>query len=83
MKFTDVFPPALLVSMLVIGILGAVLVLLLFFPVPQANHDFMIYILGALSGVITAAGAQKAAQQFFQAKDNGQVTVPVPEEINQ
>jgi hypothetical protein len=83
MKFSDAFPPALIISFLVIMILGLVLVLLLFFPVPQANHDFMIYILGALSGVITAAGAQKAAQQFFQAKDNGQVTVPVPQEIDQ
>jgi hypothetical protein len=76
---SDAFPPALIISALVILILGSVLVLLLFFPVPQANHDFMIYILGALSGVITAAGANKAAQ-FFSTKDNGQTTIAVPPE---
>lgn len=39
--------------------MGALALLLVFKPVPQPNHDYLIFILGALAGAITMSGAAK------------------------
>lgn len=42
-------------------ILGGLSFLMVFFAVPAANHDFLVFILGALSGALTVGGAAKIA----------------------
>lgn len=57
-------PPAqTILSAIALMILGILAFVLVGVPVPQANHDFLIYILGALSGALTGAGAAKMAEK--------------------
>lgn len=57
-------PPAqTILSTLALMILGILAFVLVAVPVPQANHDFLIYILGALSGALTGAGAAKMMER--------------------
>lgn len=44
-------------ALMFLGVLGIVMC---FHTVPATNHDFIVFILGALSGATTAVGAQKA-----------------------
>lgn len=40
--------------------IGGMGLLMCFHTVPASNHDFIVFILGALSGAITVTGAAKA-----------------------
>lgn len=55
-------PPAqtILASIAMI-ILGTLAVMMVWHAVPAANHDFLVFILGALSGALTVGGASRIA----------------------
>ncbi len=47
-------------AMIFVGAMG---LLMIWHSVPPANHDFLVFILGALSGALTVGGANKIADR--------------------
>lgn len=45
-------------------ILGTLSCIMAWHEVPQANHDYLVFILGALSGALTVGGASKIADRI-------------------
>lgn len=48
-------------SLIALLFLGIALIALIFFAVPSANHDFLVFILGGLTGAVTTTGSSKTA----------------------
>jgi len=45
-------------------IMGALALIMAFHPVPQINHDYLIFILGGLAGALTVGGGAKLADKI-------------------
>lgn len=48
-------------AMIFLGVLAGCL---LFFPIPDHNHDAVTYVLGVFSGVVTSGGANAIRQSI-------------------
>lgn len=59
-------------ALLFLGVIGLILT---HCPIPQVNHDYIIYILGALSGAITVGGP-RAVNALTTNGPNTTVTAP-------
>ena len=46
--------------------LGALAGAMVFYPVPTGNHDFMVFILGGITGAATGGTASKIADRITQ-----------------
>ena len=58
---SDLAHVSALLPLIAMSILGVLAFLLVFHAVPASNRDFLIYILGALSGALTVAAGNKVA----------------------
>lgn len=54
---------SVLAGIALVGLIGLSFVFA-FVTVPKENHDFMIYVLGTLSGALTVGGVVKAADKI-------------------
>jgi hypothetical protein len=59
-----------------IALVGVIVLSILFVihPVPEQNHDYLVFTLGALAGAITVAGGSRMADQITN-KPRGDVNV--------
>lgn len=62
-------------ALMFLGVLG---VIMCCHTVPAANHDFIVFILGALSGATTAVGAQKAIGTVTATAGTSVSSTPAP-----
>ena len=51
---------AVMAPLIALAVMGTLAILLVFFPVPGPNEKYLIFILGALAGVVTTVSVQKA-----------------------
>lgn len=57
--------------------MGLIALTLIFQIAPQANHDYLLIILGALGGAMGVTGGQRAAQMISGAQPVVNTTVPL------
>jgi hypothetical protein len=57
-------------------ILGGLAFCFAFFGVPKENHDFIIYVLGALSGALTVGSGRKLADKITNSTGDGATIQP-------
>ena len=67
--------PQAVLATLAMLILGVLAITMLFVAVPGGNHDFLVFILGAISGAITVGSANKISTPT-QPKDAQQPPAP-------
>lgn len=65
-------------ALMFIGLLGVVMC---FHAVPAVNRDFIVFILGALSGATTAVGAQKAIGTVTTSNDSTDPNIPAAQPV--
>jgi hypothetical protein len=61
-----------------LGILGALAVALVFRTVPQANHDYLVFILGTVAGAVSTSAGMKlgASASRSKAPPSGEGSAP-------
>ncbi len=62
-------------------LLGALALVMVFWPVPNSNHDYMLILLGALAGALTVQGGSKIADKLTTSSgDNATIQPDAPKQ---
>ena len=78
MKFLSPEPQAVLATLAML-ILGVLAITMLFVAVPGGNHDFLVFILGAISGAITVGSGAKISASTTTTQTGPEATITPPE----
>lgn len=71
--------PQAVLATLAMLILGALAIGMMFVAVPATNHDYLVFILGAISGAITVGGASKLVSSVTTSQSPPAAPVAPPE----
>ena len=70
------FTPAEIIAMVALIIVGALAMHMIYVPIPVQNHDYLVFLLGGLTGALTVGAGGKAMELSSKSLTTTTVNAP-------